>query len=690
MSSKGISAVRMTVAIAALMLLACGAEAADGDFAWAKRMGGTSEGLGEGIALDGAGNVYITGAFQGTADFDPGPGTFNLTSAGNWDIFVSKLDSVGGFVWAKRMGGSGIDRGKAIAVDGAGNVYITGHFADTVDFDPGPGTLNQTSAGHDDIFVSKLDSAGEFVWAKRMGGVSQDAGCAIALDAAGNVHTTGVFNDTADFDPGSGTFDLISVDYREIFVSKLDSVGDLVWAKAIGGTGDDIGLGIAVDGAGNVCTTGEFDGTVDFDPGAGTYTLTSEGNDDIFISMLDEAGAFLWARAMGGTAYDYGIDVTVDDAGNVYTTGFFYGTVDLDPGPGTFELTTAGDRDVFVSKLDSVGDFAWAKAMGGTAVDRGISIAMDVAGNVYTTGYFNGTVDFDPGPGTFDLSSAGDREIFVSKLDSAGDFEWAKSMGGASEDDGWSVAVDSAGNVYTTGYFNGTADFDPGPGTFNLSSAGLRDIFVSKLFGPGFWNGFTAEPQDARAYNGEPHTFTVAVDCGPGTLSYQWKWNDGAKNIHDVGTDAASYAIPDVTGKAGDYWCEVTYDGSTYPSAAATLEVEDHLAIDVQPMGGSYTVGDSHTFTVGTSGGYAPLTYTWKKDGDTVGTDASLVLDPLQLAHSGNYTVEVIDDNVDVAISSPAAALTVEPGVPAASGAFLAVLTGLTALAAARRLRRKK
>jgi len=220
---------------------------------------------------------------------------------------------------------------------------------------------------------------------------------------------------------------------------------------------------------------------VDFDPGSGTFNLTSAGEADIFISKLDSSGNFVWAKQLGGTSIDIGYSIAVDVSGNVYTTGFFYGTADFDPGPGTFNLTSAGYFNIFISKLDASGNFVWAKKLGGPSNNRGNSIAVDASGNVYTTGYFRGTVDFDPGSGTFNLTSAGNSDIFISKLDASGNFAWAKKLGGTSIDIGYSIAVDVSGNVYTTGSFEGTADFDPGSGTFNLTSAGSADIFVHKM-----------------------------------------------------------------------------------------------------------------------------------------------------------------------------------------------------------------
>jgi hypothetical protein len=381
--------------------------------------GGASTDRGESIAVDSSGNIYTTGYFNGTVDFDPGTGTTTLTSAGSDDVFVSKLDSSGNFVWAESFGGTSSDRGESIAVDSSGYVYTTGNFGGTVDFDPGTGTTTLTAGGYD-VFVSKLNSSGALVWAKSFSGASLDRGESIAVDSSGNVYTTGYFEGTVDFDPGTGTTNLTSAGVQDVFVSMLNSSGALVWAESFGGTSLDLGTSIAVDSSGYVYTTGYFEGTVDFDPGTGTTTLTSAGGYDIFVLKLYPTGNFVWAKSFGGTSSDFGYS-TVDSSGNVYTTGYFAGTVDFDPGTETSTLTSAGSVDVFVSKLNSSGNFVWAKSFGGTSLDLGTSIAVDSSGNVYTTGYFEGTVDFDPGAGSTTLTSAGNVDVFVLKLTSSGE-----------------------------------------------------------------------------------------------------------------------------------------------------------------------------------------------------------------------------------------------------------------------------
>jgi hypothetical protein len=452
----------------------------DVEYTWAKSIGGIGTDSGYSITVDTDGNVYTTGYFNDTADFDPGAGTSNLTSAGSNDMFISKLDSSGDFVWAKSIGGAAGDLGTFITLDTDGNIYTTGFFNGTIDFDPGAGTSNLTSAGND-IFISKLDSSGDFVWAKSIGGTGTDQGQSLVFDTDGNIYITGYFNDTVDFDPGAGTSNLTSAGSNDIFISKLDSSGDFVWAKSIGGTGTDQGQSMVLDTDSNIYVTGFFNSTVDFDPGAGTSNLTSAGSHDMFISKLDSSGDFVWAKSTGGTGADFSNSITLNTDGGVYTTGHFQNTVDFDPGVGTSNLTSAGSYDFFIRKLDSSGDFVWAKSTGGTGGDQSQSIVLDTDSNIYTAGHFNDTVDFDPGAGASNLTSAGSNDVFIRKLDSSGDFVWAKSTGGTGSEFSRSMTLDTDGNIYTTGFFPGTADFDPGAGTSNLTSAGGDDIFISKL-----------------------------------------------------------------------------------------------------------------------------------------------------------------------------------------------------------------
>lgn len=452
---------------------------------WAKSFGGTGSDLGASIAVDGEGNVYTIGAFQGTVDVDPGAATFNLTAAGESDVFIVKSNASGNFVWARALGGTSKDQAYSLALDGSGNVYLTGGFQGTADFDPGAGVLQLTSSGSYDFFIAKLTTGGNLVWAKAMGGAFRDFGYFIDVDAAGNVYTTGEYAGTVDMDPGSGSFNLTSVGTSDVFVSKLDASGNFVWAKSMGGVNEfTVAYGLALDDAGNVYTSGKFQGTGDFDPGAGVFSLTSAGDNDVFITKLDNNGNFVWAKSMGGALSDVSSYVAVDGSGNVYTTGVFRGTSDFNPGAGVFNLFAGGDGGIFLSKLDANGNFVWAKVMAGTVYGFGFALALDEAGNVFTTGYFEGTFDFDPGAGTFNLTPAGLYDVFISKIDAGGNLLWAKSIGGTEDELCYSIAVDAAGSIYATGEFRGTVDFDPDAATFDLTSGGGADVFVLKMSNP--------------------------------------------------------------------------------------------------------------------------------------------------------------------------------------------------------------
>ena len=524
------------------------------------------------------------------------------------------------FVWAKGMGGSLDEVGYSIAVDASGNVYTTGFFRGTTDFDPGAGTANLTSEGGADIFVSKLDASGNFVWAKSMGGGEYDAGNSVAVDASGNVYTTGVFYGTVDFDPGEATTNLTPVGESDIFVSKLDADGNFVWAKSLGGGDYDAGNSIAVDALGNVYTTGDFKGTADFDPGAGKANLISTGGfADIFVSKLDPSGNFVWAKSLGGNGTDVGYSIAMDAAGNVYTTGYFQGTADFDPGVAMANLiSTEGFADIFVSKLDASGNFVWAKGMGGSSPDFGNSIAVDASGNVYTTGNFKGTADFDPGAATVNLTSSGSEDIFVSKLDASGNFVWARGMGGSSPDFGYSIAVDAWGNVYTTGDFAVQADFDPSAATANLTAPeGSRDIFVSKLDASGsfVW---------AKGMGGIGPDFgrSIAVDA--------------SSNVYTTG-----YFIITADFDPGEETAELTAVGA-FDIFVSKLKQVCILptAYDVTG-GGAYCAGGSGV-AVGLAGSEISVSYQLKLGGNDVGSPVAgtgVALSFGSLTTVGTYTV---------------------------------------------------
>lgn len=459
---------------------------------WVKHIEGSSTTYSQGnaIVLDSLGNVYTTGSFQGTVDFDPSAVVYNLTSIGLEDIFIAKFNSSGNLLWVKQIGGVESDVANAIKLDASGNIYTSGAFKSTVDFDPNTTVFNLTSASFKyDMFVLKLDASGNFKWAKAMGGKSDDISKSIALDKFGNVYTTGTFMTTCDFDPDTSVYNVsiagTDVFLTDLFICKLDSSGKFVWAKGIGANGNDRANSIDIDNSsGTVYTTGGFQGSVDFDPGSAVYKLSAGGGDvALFVLKLDFNGNYIWAKHVPSVSINEGQGIKIDAKGNVYTTGDFKGLCDFDPGTAIVNLNAVAGSDIFILKLNQSGDFIWAKAFNGKGLlDQGKSIYVDSAENVYTTGMFSDTVDFDPGSGTYNLATVATVSVgigsYISKLDALGNFVWAEKLDDYTA--AKSICVDLSGYVYTTGAFRGTIDFEPGKGTYNLTSPS-NSAFVYKL-----------------------------------------------------------------------------------------------------------------------------------------------------------------------------------------------------------------
>lgn len=611
-----------------LLILAIPRNAAfaqDLNLSWVKRAGGAGVDAVGSVAVDAAGNVYTCGLFEGTCDFDPGPGVYNLVSNGNRDVYISKQDPAGNLVWAKALGGPNNDQATAIAIDASGNIYLNGFFFNTVDFDPGAGIYNLSSSGQWDIFILKLDGSGNFIWARQAGGPDYDEPWGLALDAAGNVYTCGEFaSAVVDFDPGPGVFNVNSKGNTDAFILKLDAAGNFVWVKQIGGTSLERAHAITVDAPGNIYVTGDFfDFAVDFDPGPGTYNLPNSGTGDIFVMKLDPAGDFVWARQMGGINNEQGNCIAVDAAGNVYTSGHFLGPGDYDPGPGVFTLSSISNTAIFISKLDASGNFVWAKQFSGTVsdpmVNNGSSLAIDAAQNLYITGGFVNTVDFDPGPGTRNLTSAGWWDIYIAVLNPAGDLLTVKQMGGNYIDAGADLAIDGNGSVYLAGEFNTTADFEPCAGTYNIVSYGADDIFLAKFSVP----AVTISAGSTVICQGMPVTFTANIINGGLAPAYQWQVNGV-----NAGTNSNTFTSSTLNNN-DKVTCIVTVNPTCAPPVTAT---SNSISITVDPgVTPSVSIATaSTTICTGTSvsfiatpvnGGAAPV-YQWKVNGINTGTNA--------------------------------------------------------------------
>jgi hypothetical protein len=466
------------------------------NYRWAYGFGGPNNNAqGTAIALDANANVYVTGAFGDSIDFDPGPGVSIVAPPG---MFLAKYDSAGIYQGAFAIPGTG---STSMAVNATG-IYITGKFGGTVDFDPGPAVHTITSNGNFDIFIVKYDLNGIYQWAIGMGGAHEDVGNSIAIDNVGNSYLTGSFKDTIDFDPGAGVHNLISHGIQDVFFAKYNNNGNYIWAHSIGDTSYNSGLRIIINKSENfIYVSGYFKGSPDFDPGAGSHIITAAGPGDDFIARYDSSGNFIWAGAIssaftgGNLIGEITTSTTPNNSEYLYVTGLFRNVTDFDLSANVFNLSSVStSADLFFAKYDNSGNLIWIKTIAGsnTGGVTGVNVKIGKDASLFLCGFYYGTTDFDPGAGVSNLSCNGITDIFFAKYDSVGNYIWAKGMGGSFYDKPAYLALDSSDNQYLTGYFSGTMDCDPGLGTVILNPSSNQNIFIGKYISipTGIFNEF--------------------------------------------------------------------------------------------------------------------------------------------------------------------------------------------------------
>ncbi len=421
---------------------------------WVQQFGASGYDAGFNISADNYGNNYVSGAFGDSIVF----GTTQLYASG-WDMFFAKLDSNGIVQWALKYGGSGNDYGYEIIPDNLGNCYLLGAFENTLII----GNYTLVSAGMKDMFLAKIDSNQNVVWAKSGGGTGNEEPFSIRLDAAGNCYMITPFQNTAYFDAAS----VVSAGGYDIALVKYDSNGNVIWAKGAGGSGTDVPYSISIVENNDVIMGGHFSTTCSFD----TISVTSYGAWDVFIAKYDSAGNALWVTRAGGNGDDGNTVVRVGSDNSIYVAGSFLNSVYFD----TIHLITSGSVELFVAKCDSAGNFLWAERAGSTNVDVLNNMTIDENNNMYITGYYGGNATFGSitVPGSFD--------IFIAKYDPSGTSQWvktAKGTGGQHSQEGHGIAVNK-NSVYVTGSFANDLNFDNSSLSFPTASA--DDIYVAKI-----------------------------------------------------------------------------------------------------------------------------------------------------------------------------------------------------------------
>jgi len=447
-------------------------------FLYSTYLGGSSGDIGQGIAVDGAGNAYVTG-YTFSTNFP----TTNPVQAGNGggnDVFVTKINAAGSArVYSTYLGGTGTDIGNAIAVDGSGNAYVTGYTTST-DF-PTAKPLQGGNRGLADAFVTKINAAGSvLMYSTYLGGSGDDQGMGIAVDASGNSYVTGWAQST-DFPTTSSPFQAGNGGGMDAFVTKINAAGSAqVYSTYLGGGGDDQGNGIAVDGAGNAYVTG-YTFSTNFPITNSVIQAGNGGNSDAFATKINSAGsALVYSTYLGGSGFDSGNGIAVDSSGSAYLTGYtgsanFPTTNPLQAGSG------GGNFDVFVAKINAAGSARlYSTYLGGNGDDSGNGVAVDQAGNAYVSGFTNST-NF-PTTNPLQAGNGGDYDMFLTKINASGSASvYSTYLGGSLADVGRGIAVDGSGNAYVTGYTTST-DF-PTTNPLQAGNGGSYDAFVLSVSG---------------------------------------------------------------------------------------------------------------------------------------------------------------------------------------------------------------
>lgn len=360
-----------------------------------------ADSVARGVALSPEGDVVLVGSASGDVDFGGG---VREGRGRREDVVVARFDAAGAHQFSRRFGDASTQRATAVAVDSAGNAFVTGEFWGTLDFGEarqGDERFTLRSEGKRDVFLVKLDAAGNVHWARQFGDEEDQAGTGVALDRAGNIVLVGWFSGRIGF---GGEKDLITVAKSDLFVAKLDPSGDHVWSKSANATNAAEALGVAVDGAGNVLVAGSFRSSVTL----GESPRTTDGDKDILLIRLDENGVPLWSEDYGDDADQEGASIAVDLAGNALVTGSFLGNLEI----GDDVHTATGAADAFVAKIGPDGSPIWSRSFGDSGAQGGTSVAADLLGSGWVTGHFSGAIDLGAGA----VSSRGAGDAFLVQI----------------------------------------------------------------------------------------------------------------------------------------------------------------------------------------------------------------------------------------------------------------------------------
>lgn len=461
-------------------------------FNWVKQLGSVADSDQSFLVMEPDGSLLTAGLFEGSADFDHSDSELMFNASSSKDIFITKTAPNGDFIWAKQISSiNNLDNLylNALTNDDQGNFYMTGSYISTVDFDPDPQVeylVDEVDPSNydQDIFIAKYSPDGNLIWVKTIGSFNTDFGRSLEITSNGHLIVTGEFEYNVDFDPGPEVATLSTLN-NSIFILTLTEDGEFVDAKFISGSTNSLDVyRTKIDANDNLYLVGGFYGTVDFDPGQATYSVTASGSGATrFICKLDHNLSCVWAKRLNVTSLSAVIrDFEIDADESILMAGSFWGGIDLDPADdASFDLVSAGYSDSFVAKLDATGTFVWGKQFGGTDSDEAIAIEFTNQGQLLVGMNIRSTsLDIDPGMDIQLLTNGGSYDLALVELSNNGDFiNYTHITGSQIQQVNDLIVTPTA--VYTSGTFAGSTDFDPGTGVTSLYPDESWDYFIHKM-----------------------------------------------------------------------------------------------------------------------------------------------------------------------------------------------------------------
>lgn len=474
---------------------------------WAFGIGGSDTQFGRQCKIDGSGNVYVFGDYRGITDFDPDTiVNYNLDGGIYGSAFLAKYDRNGKFNWVVRINGNRSVGVYKFDLDPFENPVITGFFRDTINvYSSTNVSARHIARGTYASYIIKYDTAGTHQWTTIIDGTLATHVFGMEI-GNGSIYITGRFSGISEFDPTSPAGTYTSVGNDDIFISQYDLSGNFIDIQIIGNIGSG-GYGWDISLSGSVIyLTGEFTGTVDFDPDTGIYMLTSVATRNWFIAKYQQLGELEWVNTFNTpalTANMIKMDIENDAVGNIIGVGYFYGTIDFDPSSSSFDMTSLNGSEAFMAKYNSDGELDWAKQWGGYNHAKALGIYIDDSSFIHVVGEYWGIVDFDPSVIDVSKNSQGSTGLYWSKFNQSGIFLDNMVLDGTSSAAMEDIVSDDSNNFYMTGYFHGTVDFDDDSNSVeNLTASAAGDAFVAKY-----------SPKECKDPNVPNLTNAPAVTC---------------------------------------------------------------------------------------------------------------------------------------------------------------------------------